>query len=661
MAIYYVDGNSGNNSTGNGSSDKPWKTLDKARTTVKPGDEVRIRTATYKEALNLGVANVTWKADTGHKPAIDGGYHDGLFDSKGNLPHPPNGSYLPTGNGNGSLINLTAAGIVLDGLIIRNSAGTGVAFAAGANNCTLRNCTIDFHYTSCVKINPGASYCDNCVIENNVCIRASMRYFDPLREMWGTSGVSGVMINIRSRDCIIRNNICAYGYGEGINIDKGSYRTIVEGNVVHTCRHVHLYVMRSIDSVVRNNLVFHLFTPGFFTEGSAPAGIVIGDEKVETYPHSSGGQIYNNIVVNMGTLFWVRNNTFNYNTQLNNCYIGYNSFIGGSATTHGIRLIGNQQGRPHKNSLFENNLIVGAPTISVANGDISGIAFRNNLWDKTPVAAVRGPDDRIGDANLVNPTAGLNNPFPDPNSNIDPLNYQLTSKSTLAIGLASNGSTMNGVKPPTVTKDFYGAARDNKPDIGAHEYAGVTTQITANFNIGPGQEAGTVPHTVDFTDKSTSDRPIVSRTWDFGDGATSTEVNPSHTYMTADSYDVTLTITDDQGHTDTHKEIDLIAVSQIPNPIVPDMFRRFVLVLSEDNSVIAFGSQFPDLRCVVFWNSDPFHILNFDDIEDVENSALEPGKTELFWIDPSDQDAPVSGGEPMGELNSGRAAIPYPG
>lgn len=644
MAIYYVDGNAGNNSTGDGSSGKPWKTLDKARATVKSGDEVRIRTATYKEALILTVPNVTWKADTGHKPILDGGYHDGLFDSKGNLPHPPNGNFLPSGDGNSNLIAVMAEGIVIDGLTIRNSAGSGVGFATGASNGVVRNCVIDFHYTSCIKIHPGANYLDNILIENNVCTRASVRWFDPLRIMWGGTGVSGIMINIRTRDCIIRNNVCAYSYGEGLNIDKGSMRTIVEGNIVHTCANPHIYIMRSIDSVVRNNLIFHLYTPGLFVPGKEPAGIAIGDEIAPGFPNSSGGQIYNNIVVGLGTLFWVANNTTNYNTQLSNCYIGHNTFVSGPKTIFGILLYGNQQGRPHKNSLFENNIIACSSTISSVGGDISGIAFRHNLWSKLPLAAFRGPGDRIGDPLLANPNAALNNPFPSPNSNVDPLNYRLTEKSALAIGQASDASAFNSVQPPAVAKDFYGAPRDNQPDIGAHEFAGAAIQITANFSIGPGQDAGVAPHTVDFTDKSTGDRPIVARVWDFGDGATSTEVNPSHTYMTADSFDVTLTVTDDQGHTDTYKETDLIAVSEAPSPVVPDMFRRFVLIQVADNAIVAYGTQFPDLRCVLFWNSDPFHVLNFDDIEDVENSTLEPGKIGFMWIDPSDQNAPSLSG-----------------
>jgi subtilase family serine protease len=58
--------------------------------------------------------------------------------------------------------------------------------------------------------------------------------------------------------------------------------------------------------------------------------------------------------------------------------------------------------------------------------------------------------------------------------------------------------------------------------------------------------------TVNFTDSSTdSDGSIASRSWNFGDGGTSTATNPSHTYSAAGTYTVSLQVTDNGGATNT--------------------------------------------------------------------------------------------------------------
>jgi PKD repeat protein len=51
----------------------------------------------------------------------------------------------------------------------------------------------------------------------------------------------------------------------------------------------------------------------------------------------------------------------------------------------------------------------------------------------------------------------------------------------------------------------------------------------------------------DSSNSSDPDGSISTRTWDFGDGSSSNDANPSHTYASAGSYNVQLTVTDNSG------------------------------------------------------------------------------------------------------------------
>lgn len=62
---------------------------------------------------------------------------------------------------------------------------------------------------------------------------------------------------------------------------------------------------------------------------------------------------------------------------------------------------------------------------------------------------------------------------------------------------------------------------------------------------------------------SDSDGTITSYQWDFGDGASSTLVNPAHTYTTAGTYNVRLTVTDDSGFTGVDNTTATIGGTQL--------------------------------------------------------------------------------------------------
>lgn len=61
--------------------------------------------------------------------------------------------------------------------------------------------------------------------------------------------------------------------------------------------------------------------------------------------------------------------------------------------------------------------------------------------------------------------------------------------------------------------------------------------------------SGTAPLTVQFDGSASGGCPNYTYTWNFGDGSTSSDQNPSHTYQTVGNYSASLTVTDSKGTT----------------------------------------------------------------------------------------------------------------
>jgi uncharacterized protein (TIGR02145 family) len=81
------------------------------------------------------------------------------------------------------------------------------------------------------------------------------------------------------------------------------------------------------------------------------------------------------------------------------------------------------------------------------------------------------------------------------------------------------------------------------------------SEPVAAFSASP--NSGTAPLTVNFTDQSTNNP--TTWLWEFGDGTTSTQQNPSKTYQNADSYNVKLTATNAHG-SNSHTKSSYITV-----------------------------------------------------------------------------------------------------
>ncbi|MHC5039450.1 MAG: PKD domain-containing protein [Planctomycetota bacterium] len=124
----------------------------------------------------------------------------------------------------------------------------------------------------------------------------------------------------------------------------------------------------------------------------------------------------------------------------------------------------------------------------------------------------------------------------------------------------------------------------------------LTADFTTDRNNGP------APLHVQFSDQSSSSGAIDSWAWDFGDGTTSTDSNPAHTYGAVGTYTVSLAVTS-SGHTDTCVKAHCIQVQPEPldaefsgNPLsgTAPLQVQFTDLTSTSGTITAWAWNFGD-------------------------------------------------------------------
>ncbi len=114
---------------------------------------------------------------------------------------------------------------------------------------------------------------------------------------------------------------------------------------------------------------------------------------------------------------------------------------------------------------------------------------------------------------------------------------------------AGYNGVLNALKQPCVD-DIYQTFTLTVQDVNS---------VGMDFSANP--TGGRAPLTVNFTDLSTITE--ISRTWEFGDSTTSTDKNPTHTYVTDGSYTVTLKAVDPDGVTRTASKVAYVNVGAV--------------------------------------------------------------------------------------------------
>jgi microbial collagenase len=184
-----------------------------------------------------------------------------------------------------------------------------------------------------------------------------------------------------------------------------------------------------------------------------------------------------------------------------------------------------------------------------AYGEYSGVNLTASYTDGTvvnqaPVAQLNGPYSAAVNA-IINFSS---NGSTDPDGSIAAYSWDFGDNTT---------STLANPSHSYATADIYTVSLTVTDNLGLTHTASTTATTTAT-NQAPlvfinGPYLGDIDVAMNFSSAGSSDPDgsIASYSWSFGDGTTSNQAEPAHTYTTANTFTVSLSITDNQGLTET--------------------------------------------------------------------------------------------------------------
>lgn len=588
MAIYYVATN-GVNAPGGGTIGSPWATGQYAADRTAPGDTVYFRGGTYYQEFNITISGtsgspITYASYPGETAIFDGqagvnGVNSGLpwgtfgdcveWDAQNNCINwqqctpadAPAGYQRRCFHYNG-MIDINASWVIIDGLVVKRSMGTGIR-AWNYNNpitdITIQNCVIDTTRNSPVYIVNGTNRVriENCTISGG----GDFAPF-PRSAYWINHPAGGITFYSTNtawvENCTIHN-----GWGEMIladsndggandvyfrdNIFYDNYAALglhaVSGAVIER----NYWYWSKQDRARQRNISLPPSADGY---GKGPTDwIVVTPAEHEWMGNieSENVAIRNNIItggwrnidVRNGPTYcvqydaqgncieWVRRANHNVliaNNTIVNAYPGQALINFSDDDRTGFRI--------HNNLFFEND---GADLVWNSGFLPSDeVTYSNNAWSRQPSVMYDAATDVIISGTPFQPNWSDR---PDAGTG-DPNWFRLVSGSNV-IG---EGKTLDQASGEQFyfNTDYLGATRSAPWDIGAFEYDGVAGP---NVSASAIPTSGEVPLQVAFTCTVNSGSPN-QFSWTFGDGGISSSQNPTYTYQNTGTYTARVTATD---------------------------------------------------------------------------------------------------------------------
>lgn len=497
--VYYVK--NGGDDTLDGMSDATaWATCNKVnamKNIIGPGDEILFnRGDTWNERLAIWSAGeennlITFGAyGTGEKPIITGDPGQPAVRSYTAYIRLKD-LHVKDVDADGVVLHLSN-GSIIDGLTVTNTANNGISIQDGGDGIEIRNCEI---------YNPGNSgitllgstdnKISNVIVEDN--------YVDGAQGNDGISIHEGGGSTTAGTNFIIRNNTAVNCNEQGFDITSGDNVTLynnvtannVKGGVVvgHSAGAVTIKAHRSTDEPTQDTAAAILFV------------------------NCTSGLLKNSIIKGNGYHL--------LRIECSNVTIRNNDFI-----WNGGGEIMDIQGVSIENLTIENNLF------GTMQNTFGRIRFADA--NRPPSHATFSIDYNI----YHSPNGAI---FYSKNTNT---NYTFENYRT-AFGQDANSYEAD---PATLVLP------DGVVIGNTHDFDGggsTTPDALAVSAVSATPVSGAAPLTVTFSVTPTGGTEPYTYAWDFGDGSTGTDQNPSHTYTIPGAYSAQVTVTDADMNTAT--------------------------------------------------------------------------------------------------------------
>ena len=307
-ANYYVDPTyNGSNGNSNGTFLRPWTTISQVNShKFSTGDNLYFKAGTVM--VMPGILNITWSGTPNNRVIIGAYRGEGLFD---NIPFNEkpvlDGSKhtVPTQGGwSGMIQHLNGPGYVtIQDLEIRDSGAVGINLGQSSTEFIsdhinayyiVRRCSVYRPWRQGVLIGRSS----NNLVENNYFFETSYGRERSSSRLGGASiEFTGMQMPGTTRFNIARSNLVVRPH-EGIGVYKQASDSLIENNTLYDGRTYHIYLGKTLNNVVRHNLVYGTPNARYVGRG---AGIALFSEIHEygNEPPIGNNQVYNNYIAGM--------------------------------------------------------------------------------------------------------------------------------------------------------------------------------------------------------------------------------------------------------------------------------------------------------------------------------------------------------------------------